>query len=128
MSEQRWSELKEIAARRANSWLKSKIVMQRRLKNELAIFKENICGNVPSHTAILPIHVWAVPYAYGQPIRVLAAHTRTGSPYAYGLPIRVRVAHIHARMGENSCFAHMRMSGHMCIGMLDHTSTATAMT
>ena len=40
MSEQRWSELKEIAVRRANSWLKSKIAMQRRLKNELAIFKE----------------------------------------------------------------------------------------
>ena len=46
---------------------------------------------VPSHTGILPIRVWAVPYAYGQPIRVLAAHmrmgypyTRMGCPYAYG--------------------------------------------
>ena len=62
---------------------------------------------VPSHTGILPIRVWAVPYAYGQPIRVLAAHMR---------------------MGQNSCFAHMRMSAHMRIGMLDHTNIATAMT
>ena len=70
--------------------------------------------DVPSHTGILPIRVWAVPYAYGQPIRVLAAHMRTGSPYT--------------RMGQNSCFAHMRMSAHMRIGILDHTSIATAMT
>ena len=35
---------------------------------------------VPSHTGILPIRVWAVPYAYGQ--------LRMGYPYAYGQPIR----------------------------------------
>ena len=72
-----------------------------------------------------PIQV-ICPYAYGQPIRVLAAHMRMGYPYAYGLPIRVRVTHM--RMGQNSCFAHMRISAHMRIGMLDHTSIATAMT
>ena len=38
--------------------------------------------SVPSHTGILPIRVWAVPYAYGQPIRVLAAHMHMGYPYA----------------------------------------------
>ena len=69
----------------------------------------------------------------GCPICIWAAHTRTGSPYVYGLPVRVWAAHTrtgspYTRMGQNSCFAHMRMSAHMCIGMLDHTSTATAMT
>ena len=45
---------------------------------------------VPSHTSILPIHVWAVPYAYGQPIHVLAAHMCMGYPYAYGPKLLLR--------------------------------------
>ena len=69
----------------------------------------------------------------GCPICIWAADTRTGSPYAYGLPVRVWAAHtrtgsLYTRMGQNSYFAHMRMSAHMRIGMLDHTSIATAMT
>ena len=88
---------------------------------------------VPSHTGILPIRVWAAPYAYGQPIRVLAAHMRMGYPYAYGVPVRVWATHTrtgspYTRVGQNSCLAHMRMSAHMRIGILDHTSIATAMT
>ena len=75
----------------------------------------------------------------GCPICIWAAHTRTGSPYAYGIPVRVWAAHTrtdspytrtgspYTRMGQNSCFAHMRMSAHMRIGILDHTSIATAM-
>ena len=35
---------------------------------------------------------------YGLPVRVWAAHTRTGSPYAYELPVRVWAAHVH--MGQ----------------------------
>ena len=67
----------------------------------------NICS-VPcrysAHTRMgCPICIWAAHTrtAYGLPIRVWAAHTRTGNPYA--------------RMGQNSCFAHMRMSAHMRI-------------
>ena len=33
------------------------------------------------------------PYAYGLPVCVRAAHTRTGSPYTYGLPM-------HMHMGQ----------------------------
>ena len=57
----------------------------------------------------IPIHIWALiriwakqefwPIrVYGLPVRVWAAHTRTGSPYAYGLPVRVWAAHMH--MGQ----------------------------
>ena len=73
----------------------------------------------------------SVPYRYsahtrmGCPICIWAADTCTGSPYAYGLP---RTGSPYTRMGQNSCFAHMRMSAHMRIGMLHHTSIATAMT
>ena len=73
-----------------------------------------------------PIQVFCL-YAYGLP------HMHMGSPYAYGIPVRVWAAHTrtgspYTRMGQNSCFAHMRMSAHMRIGILDHTSIATAMT
>ena len=55
----------------------------------------------------------SVPYRY-------SAHTRMGCP--------ICIWPAHTGMGQNSCFAHMRMRAHMRIGMLDHTSIATAMT
>ena len=60
------------------------------------------------------------PYAYGQPIRVLTAHMHMGYPYA-------RMGYPYVRMGQNSCFAHMHISAHMRIGILDHTNIVTAM-
>ena len=49
------------------------------------------------------IRIWAKQEfwpirVYGLPVRVWAAHTRTGIPYAYGLPVRVWAAHMH--MGQ----------------------------
>ena len=51
------------------------------------------------------IRIWAKQEfwpirVYGLPVRVYvwAAHTRTGIPYAYGLPVRVWAAHMH--MGQ----------------------------
>ena len=61
-------------------------------------------GDVLSHTRILPIRVWAIPYAYGQPIRVWVIFL---GPYTYGLPLRVRAAHIG--IAGIPWFAHMRM-------------------
>ena len=56
---------------------------------------------------IFPVRVWAVPYAYGLPIRIWAIFLRL-SPYAYGLPIRIRAA--HTGIAGIPWFAHMRMS------------------
>ena len=80
-----------------------------------------------------PIQVFC-PYAYGLPhMHIWAAHTRTGSPYAYGIPVRVWAAHTrtgspYTRMGQNSCFAHMRMECPYAYRYFGpYTSIATAM-
>ena len=88
---------------------------------------------VASYTKILYAHRYSAHTRMGCLICIWAAHTRTGSKYAYGIPVRVWAAHTrtgspYTRMGQNSCFAHMRMSAHMRISILDHTSIATAMT
>ena len=71
-----------------------------------------------------PIQVFC-PYAYGLPHMHMGSPSRTGSPYAYGIPVRVWAAHMrtgspYTHMGQNSYFAHMRMSAHMRISILDH--------
>ena len=70
----------------------------------------SVCVTVLSHTRILPIRIWAIPYAYGLPIRVWASFL---DPYAYGLPVRLRAA--HTSIVGNPCFAHMRISAHTCM-------------
>ena len=83
-----------------------------------------VCSYVPSHTSILPIRVWAVPYAYG------LSHTRMGSPYVYGQPVRVWAARTHmgcpyahgsshTDTAGNPWFTHMRMSARMRISMTE---------
>ena len=47
------------------------------------------------------VSVWDDPCAYGQPICVRAAHTRTGCPYTYGLPIHVWDSPY--AYGQNTC-------------------------
>ena len=73
---------------------------------------------VPSHTSILPIHVWVVPYAYGQPIWVWAAHVRVSDLYVCGLSIHIRT--VPYRYRRNPCFAYMRMSACMSISISYH--------
>ena len=56
--------------------------------------------NVPSHTGILPMRVWDIPYAYGLPVRVWAAYTG---------------------IVGNPCFARMRISACKCMGISAHS-------
>ena len=87
--------------------------------------------HVPSHTGILPIRVWAVPYAYGQPMRMPAAHMCV---WATRTRMDMCVWATRARMGRRCAYGPTLLlrpyvyDCPLCIGMLDHTCIATAMT
>ena len=52
------------------------------------------------------VSVWDDPCAYGQPICVRAAHTRTGCPYTYGLPIRVWAKYLYGTEQLHLCYSY----------------------
>ena len=45
-------------------------------------------GYVPSHTSILLLHVWAVPYTYCHPIHIWANCMHMGEPMSMDHPYR----------------------------------------
>ena len=58
---------------------------------------QNTDTHMGTHTHMGEQEFWPIR-VYGLPVRVWAAHMRTGIPYAYGLPVRVWAAHMH--MGQ----------------------------
>ena len=69
--------------------------------------------DVPSHTHILPIRVWAAySYAYGQ---YLLTHA-----YAYELPVCVWDYGLLTGITGYPCFAHMRISAFMRTSIAAH--------
>ena len=59
---------------------------------------------VPSHTNILPIHVWAIPYAY------------TSSLYTYGLPVHIQTGpYIYGSSYTESQISQENLALSICI-------------
>ena len=66
------------------------------------------CRHVLSHISILPICIWAVPYAYRQPIYIWVAHMCMDYLYIYGLLIHVWAGPYLYEM------AHIDIAGYPC--------------
>ena len=71
-------------------------------------------GYVPSHTSVLPIHIWAVPYTYCHPIHIWATCMHVGEPMSMDHPYRYC---------SNPCFVHI--SVRTCIGNSNHVCITT---